>query len=39
MFKLKIRLLFTIPILFTIAACSGDGEDSLLSDSEVQEGY
>lgn len=35
----KMRILFTIPILFILAACGGNGEDSLLNDAEIDEGY
>ncbi|SDL38290.1 hypothetical protein [Lacicoccus qingdaonensis] len=37
----SLRILFTIPILFVLAACSNDegGEDSLLNDAEIEEGY
>lgn len=35
----KMRILLTIPVLFFLAACGGDGEDSLLNDAEIAEGY
>ena len=39
MFNSKMRILFTVLILFILAACGGNDEDSLLSDSEIEEGY
>lgn len=39
MFNSKIRILFAVPILFILAACGGNGQDSLLNDTEIEEGY
>src|SRR5699024_1628770 len=39
MFNSKMRILFAVPILFILAACSGNDENSLLNDTEIEEGY
>src|SRR5699024_6423479 len=39
MFNSKMRILFAVPILFILAACGGNGQDSLLNDTEIEEGY
>lgn len=37
--NLKMRILFTVPLLFILAACGGNDEDSLLNDAGIEEGY